>query len=158
MPLGAVRRPVVKIARIHHAPLVARVVRASFAEYLSAARAPMSARLSEKRVRGHIKSGKKKYALAFIGRRAVGAIGYRVKGKRLTFGPVGVVPRRRKAGVGSALLAWVERKARAKRCREIRADILWGLAHLKEYYRRKGYRILERDGRTYAIKKLLPGG
>lgn len=154
MPLRAVRRLKVKPARIHHARLVARVVRESFAEYAGASKRPMSARLSPEQVRRHIKSGRKQYALAYVDGRAAGAIGYRIKGRRLTFGPVGVLPKRRKSGVGSALVAWVERKAKAKKCREIRADVLWGLAHLKTYYKNRGYRIVEKDGRTYAIKKL----
>ncbi len=78
---------------------------ASFAEYLDAAKKPVSARLSARQVRLHIRTGKKRYALAYLASRPVGAVGYRVKGRRLTFGPVGVLPRRRKAGVGAALIA-----------------------------------------------------
>jgi len=158
MTQRGIPRPRVRIARLRHAPVVARVIRASFAEYLDAAKKPVSARLSARQVRLHIRTGKKRYALAYLASRPVGAVGYRVKGRRLTFGPVGVLPRRRKAGVGAALIAWVERRGRVRRCREIRAEVLWGLAHLKEYYRKRGYRIVEKNERTYAVKRLAPQG
>lgn len=73
----------------------------------------------------------------------------------MLFGPVGVIPGHRAQGVGAALLRWAQKRAAAAGCRELRAEVLWGLDSLVRYYRKRGFEI-ERtpDGKTIAVKRV----
>lgn len=142
-------------ATLREAAIVASVVRASFKEYRKGRRRPLSARLSEERVKRQLRRGEKEYALALLDRKPVGAVGIRKKGRVLLLGPVGVVPEYRAQGVGAALLRWADERAFAEKCLMIKAEVLWGLRSLVRYYRRRGFQI-ERTSRgtTLAIKRL----
>lgn len=145
----------VRPARPQDAEVVAWVVQESFREYLRGERRPLSARLSPGKVHKQLKRGEKEYALARLDEKPVGAIGVRKKGRAMLFGPVGVIPGHRAQGVGAALLRWAQKRAAAAGCRELRAEVLWGLDSLVRYYRKRGFEI-ERtpDGKTIAVKRV----
>lgn len=109
----------VEVRRVgkREAEMVAAVIRKGFEEYKTRRRAPRGASITGGRVRKHIQSRKKTYGLAQINGRAAGAIGYRIRGRRLVFGPVCVLPDCRLGGVGSALMRWMEESARSRGCR-----------------------------------------
>lgn len=145
----------VQAARLRDDRLVAKVIRKSFAEYRNGRRSPRSASISKGRVRREMRKGDRRYGLAFLGERAVGAIGYKTRAGRLTFGPVGVLPEYRGRGVGAALVRWIEERAKEEKCRRLQAQVLRGLSSLVRFYERLGYRTVKnRKGQTFAVKRI----
>lgn len=150
-------RPVLTVrkAGLRDAPTVARVIRTSFREYRRGRSGPRSAFLTAREVRRQLRRRRKIYGMAVVEKQVVGAIGYTVKRRRLTFGPVGVLPAYRRFGIGRKLLDWVEARAKAHRCREVRAIVLRGLPALIAFYQSKGYSVYRTSrGLTIARKKL----
>lgn len=147
--------PKVRRARRSEASTVARVVRQSFGEYRRGKRGPLGASLSTAKVRRHMRNKRKRYALAFVQHKPVGAIGYRMKRGKLSFGPVGVLPQYRRQGVGAALMVWAEAKARRRKCKSMRGVVLRGLEPLQRFYQSMGFRIRSTSkGKVLACKKL----
>lgn len=102
-----------------------------------------------------MREGRRRYGLAFLGKRAVGAIGYKTRAGRLVFGPLGVLPQYRGRGVGAALVRWMEERAKEANCRRLQAQVLRGLSSLVRFYERLGYRTVKnRKGQTIAVKRL----
>lgn len=150
-------RPPLKVrrARIREAAAVARAIRASFREYRSGRRGPQGAFLTARKVRRQMLRRQRVYGVATVGGQVVGAIAYSVKRQRLLFGPVGVVPKFRRFGIGKRLLDWMEARAKARRSREVRAFVLRGLPALIAFYRSRGYSIYRnRRGFTVARKRV----
>lgn len=147
----------IRKARLRDAAMVAYVARKSFKQYKKGKRIPRSAVLKRHVVRRHIQRRYKQYAVAIINNRIVGVVGYRRGKSYIVLGPIGVLPNWRKQHVGSQLLLWVERTARKRRYRAIRAEVLRGLKPLVDFYTKRGYQVSTTPrGTTVVTKRISP--
>ena len=81
--------------------------------------------------------------LALVGERAVGCVFYRVEQDQMYFGRLAVLPLYRGRGIGDALIAYVEARARDFGLPCVRLGVRVALPHLRARYERLGYRLLE---------------
>ncbi len=135
--------------------VVAAVIRKGFEEHTRGDRAARGASLTQEDVAKQMRQRRKFYGVAYIDNQVSGAVGYRRQGRRIIFGPVCVLPEYRRTGIGSALVKWVEGRARAGKYRWIEGVVFRGLRSLKFFYRTLGYRIRRsRKGLVIARKSL----
>ncbi|MGE4064138.1 MAG: GNAT family N-acetyltransferase [Rhodospirillaceae bacterium] len=78
-------------------------------------------------------------------------------------GSLVVSPSRQRRGIGTALMAWSEERARSNGAKEIALDTSEGASHLIRWYTALGYRevdIVQWQGKTYRsliLSKTLDG-
>lgn len=145
----------IRRAKLSEAGVVAKVTRNSFVQYKEGSRGPKGAFLSRAVVRRHMRTRRKGYGVALLNGKVVGVIGYRRHKSKMIFGPVGVPPQQRRQGVGGALIAWCESRAKALGCKSMEAEVLRSLPTLIQYYQGRGFRTFRKEnGRTYAAKRL----
>src|SRR5262245_19737569 len=81
-------------------------------------------------------------ALALANDAAVGCVFYHQEGEHLYLGRLSVVRPFRRHGVGQALTAYVEQRARALGLARVQLGVRTALPHLQAYYERLGYGVV----------------
>ena len=81
--------------------------------------------------------------LALLGERAIGCVFYRAEQDHMYFGRLAVLPPYRGRGIGDALIAYVEARARDFGLPCVRLGVRVVLPNLRARYERLGYRLLE---------------
>jgi ribosomal protein S18 acetylase RimI-like enzyme len=93
-------------------------------------------------------------AIAWLGREPVGCLRYDVQPDHLHVRRVAVPPGRRRAGIGSALMAWAQRRAKSLGLREVRLGVRVQLPGNLAFYESLGYEVIgshrhPADGRVF---------
>jgi len=123
-------------------PAIVDVTQAAFAEYASWLTPPSSvggetpAKVREKLAAGH-------GVLALDGGQVVGSVYYAPEHDYIYLGRLAVLPAHRGRGIGAALVAEVERQARALGIARVRLGVRVALPRLRARYERLGYRVYE---------------
>jgi ribosomal protein S18 acetylase RimI-like enzyme len=81
--------------------------------------------------------------LATVGARPVGCVFYKVEGDALHLSRLSVLPEHRCNGLGRALIAYVEARARDLGVRRVRLGVRVVLGPLRDWYSRLGYEQVE---------------
>lgn len=129
---------------------IVAVIRAAFAEYEGRLDPPSGgARDTVESLREKIADGNA--VLALLDDQVIGCVFYRPDCDHLYFGRLAVLPAHRQRGVGRALIAYVEERARTLGLPRIRIGVRIGLPELFAAYERIGYRtIAEHSHEGYA--------
>jgi GNAT superfamily N-acetyltransferase len=116
------------------------LMRAAFAEYEGVLSPPSGAHLETvETVRGKLSKGAA--ALASVDGEPAGVAFYEPVDDLVYFSRLSVLPRFRNHGIGTALLAYVERRAKEAGAAGVRLGVRVQLPHLVARYERSGYRI-----------------
>lgn len=118
------------------------ITQAAFAEYAGRLDPPSSVRdeTSEK-VRAKLAEGRS--VLALSADTPVGTVYYSPREGYVYLGRLAVLPEQRGCGVGTALVAHVERRAAELGLPLVRLGVRTALPHLRAMYERLGYRVYE---------------
>jgi predicted N-acetyltransferase YhbS len=123
-------------------PAIIAVTQAAFAEYASWLTPPSSVGAeTPAKVREKLAAGRG--VLALEGGRVVGSVYYSPEEHYVYLGRLAVLPDYRGRGIGAALVAEVERQARALGIPRVRLGVRVALPHLRARYERLGYRVYE---------------
>jgi predicted N-acetyltransferase YhbS len=123
-------------------PTVVAVTRVAFDEYLGQLDPPSGvhketvASMREKLASGHS-------VLALLDDQVVGSVFYRPEPEYVYLGRLAVLPAYRNRGVGGALIAYVEQRARELGRPRVRLGVRVGLPHIRARYERIGYVLVE---------------
>jgi ribosomal protein S18 acetylase RimI-like enzyme len=80
--------------------------------------------------------------LAVVQGEVVGGVFYNREPDHLYLGRLAVLPAYRRYGIGQALTAYVESRARALGVPRVQLSVRLALLHLQAYYERLGYRVV----------------
>jgi predicted N-acetyltransferase YhbS len=123
-------------------PTIVAVTRAAFEEFTSWLNPPSGAQNeTPEKVRAKLVSGHG--VLALIGDRVVGSVYYSAEAEYVYLGRLAVLPEFRGRGIGTALVAEVERRARELGRARVRLGVRLALPHLRVRYERLGYKVYE---------------
>jgi ribosomal protein S18 acetylase RimI-like enzyme len=123
-------------------PAIIAVTRAAFEEYASWLNPPSSVPSeTPEKVRAKLASGRSVLALA--GDRLVGSVYYSPEEGYVYLGRLAVLPEYRGQGIGTALVAEVERRARALGRPRVRLGVRVALPQIRALYDRLGYQVYE---------------
>lgn len=118
------------------------VTQAAFGEYLGQLDPPSGVhRETIETVREKLASGHS--VLALLGDRVVGSVFYKPEPAYVYLGRLAVLPDQRGRGVATALIGYVERRARELGRPRVRLGVRVALPHLRARYERMGYRVVE---------------
>lgn len=78
----------------------------------------------------------------------IGCVLYRAEADHMYLGRLAVLPAHRRRGVGQALIAEVEARARARGLPRVRLGVRVGLPELRDRYERAGYRVISEHRHT----------
>jgi predicted N-acetyltransferase YhbS len=118
------------------------VIHAAFAEYRGKLEPPSGAHNETvATVREKLAAGRA--LLASAGGDAVGCVFYEPEADHIYLYRLAVVPAYRRRGLGQALIARVEERARELRLPRVRIGVRTALARQQAYYQRLGYRPVE---------------
>jgi ribosomal protein S18 acetylase RimI-like enzyme len=121
---------------------IVAITRVAFDEYTSWLNPPSGApNETPEKVRAKLVTGSG--VLALIGDRVVGSVYYRAEAEHVYLGRLAVLPEYRGRGVGAALVAEVERRAREMGIARVRLGVRVALPHLRARYERLGYQVYE---------------
>jgi ribosomal protein S18 acetylase RimI-like enzyme len=124
------------------APAIVAVVHAAFAEYRDKLDPPSSAHNETvETIRAKLAAGRA--LLAAAAGAPVGCVFYEPEEDHVYLYRLAVVPAYRRRGLGQALIARVEGRARELRLPRIRLGVRSALARQQAYYQRLGYRPVE---------------
>ena len=127
-------------ACIGDAPVLLGLMRAAFDEYEGVLSPPSGAHNETvETVSAKLTAGAA--ALARVAEEAAGFAFYEPAGDLVYFSRLSVLPRFRNNGIGTALVAYVERRAQARSAAGMRLGVRLQLPHLIARYERLGYRI-----------------
>jgi len=123
-------------------PTIVAVTRAAFDEYTGWLNPPSGAQNeTPEKVRSKLASGHG--VLALIGDRVVGSVYYSAEAEYVYLGRLAVLPEYRSQGIGSVLVAEVERRALALGRPRVRLGVRLALPQLRARYERLGYQVYE---------------
>ena len=123
-------------------PSIVRVTRAAFEEYTGWLNPPSGApNETPEKVRAKLASGSG--VLALIGDWVVGSVYYNAEAEYVYLGRLAVLPKYRGRGIGTALVAEVERRARELGLARVRLGVRVALPHLRVLYERLGYQVYQ---------------
>lgn len=136
-------------------PTIVAITQAAFREYEGLLDPPSSVRdETPERVRAKLAEGVG--LLACLGEQAVGSVYYAPRDGHAYMGRLAVLPEFRGHGVGLALIAEVERRARGLGLPALRIGVRMALPHLHGFYGRLGYRVIaEHSHPGYAVITFL---
>jgi tRNA threonylcarbamoyladenosine biosynthesis protein TsaE len=124
------------------AAAIVALIHAAFEEYRAVLDPPSGAhRETEETIRQKMLSSR--VVIAVCGSAPVGCVFFEQAADHLSFSRLAVPPACRRRGVGAALIAYVEERARALSLGQVRLGTRIALPHLRSYYERLGYRLLE---------------
>jgi ribosomal protein S18 acetylase RimI-like enzyme len=143
-------------------PIIVALVRTAFEEYRDKVDPPSGAHQeTEEKVRRLLSSTR--VVLALAAGEPSGCVFYEQVADQLSFFRLAVVPAYRRRGIGQALIAYVEKRARELKLRCVRLGVRIALPRLRTYYERLGYCFVEsrnHDGYTRPtydiLEKALP--
>ena len=123
-------------------PAIVAITQAAFGEYESLLDPPSSVRdETPAKVRAKLREGVT--VLALLEDEPVGAVYFSPRGSYGYMGRLSVLPAQRGRGVGAALIAHVEARARALGLAYIELGVRVALPRLIAMYTRRGYRVAE---------------
>lgn len=123
-------------------PTIIAVTRAAFEEYASWLNPPSSVpNETPEKVRAKLASGRG--VLALVGDQVVGSVYYSPEQEYVYLGRLAVLPGFRGQGIGSALVAEVERRAHALGRARVRLGVRLALPQIRARYERLGYQVYE---------------
>ena len=122
-------------------PTIVAITQAAFREYEGLLDPPSSVRdETPERVRAKLAEGVG--LLACLGGQAAGSVYYAPRDGHVYMGRLAVLPGLRGRGVGLALIAEVERRARELGLPAVRIGVRVALPHLHRFYARLGYHVI----------------
>lgn len=142
-------------------PVVHRIMREAFGEYRGKLHPPPTALREEVEDIRRKLAGRGGAVLVWLGDEPVGSAQYFFRGRYLYIGRLSILRRARKQGIGSAVMAALERLARRRGYAETRIEVRASLPENVAFYRRLGYAIARRhdypDGTDgwYVMRKRL---
>jgi ribosomal protein S18 acetylase RimI-like enzyme len=123
-------------------PTVLAVLQAAFAEYRGRLDPPSGVHQETvESLRAQMTSAC--IVLALLDDTVVGCVLYRPENDHVYLGRLAVLPAYRNRGIATALTAAVEQRARARGIPRVRLGVRVALPHLRAWYERLGYRLLE---------------
>jgi GNAT superfamily N-acetyltransferase len=123
-------------------PAIVALIHAAFEEYRAVLDPPSGAHNeTAATVRQRMSSSRVVIALS-VGT-PIGCVFYEQAGDHLSFSRLAVPPAYRRHGIGRALIAYVEDRARVLNLRQVRLGVRIALPPLRAYYELLGYRLLE---------------
>jgi GNAT superfamily N-acetyltransferase len=123
-------------------PTIVALIHAAFKEYDGAIDPPSGAH-QESAEKIHAKLTSEQAVLALRGDQALACVFYRDEGDHVYFGRLAVLPAYRGRGIGSALIDYVEARARELGRPSVRLGVRVALPHLRARYEHLGYRVIE---------------
>ncbi|MBK9715892.1 MAG: four helix bundle protein [Kouleothrix sp.] len=118
------------------------VTQAAFGEYLGRLDPPSGVhKETVETVREKLASGHS--VLALLGERVVGSVFYKAEPAYVYLGRLAVLPDQRGRGIATALIGYVERRARELARPRVRLGVRVALPHLRARYERMGYGVVE---------------
>jgi ribosomal protein S18 acetylase RimI-like enzyme len=132
-------------------PMIAALVRTAFEEYRGRLDPPSGAhRETDEKVRRMMSSTA--VALALTAGEPCGCVFYEQTADQLSFFRLAVLPAYRRHGIGQALIAYVENRARELNVQVVRLGVRIALPRLRAFYERPGYHYVEsRNHDGYAL-------
>jgi predicted N-acetyltransferase YhbS len=134
----------IRQAEENEAPLLLTILHAAFKEYRGRLDPPSGVH-AETMASVQTKLKTARAAIGLVGNEAAGCVFYEQKEDHLYLGRLSVLPRFRKAGVGRALIEYVEMQAVNLNVSRVRLGVRIALPQLKTYYERLGYRIISHE-------------
>lgn len=123
-------------------PTIVAITQAAFAEYAGRLDPPSSVGdETAAKVRAKLAEGRS--VLALLGATPAGTVYYSPRDGHVYLGRLAVLPEHRGRGVGTALVAHVERCAAELGLPLVRLGVRVALPHLRAMYERRGYRVYE---------------
>ena len=133
---------VLRNASVEDAPTLLRLMHAAFEEYRGMLAPPTGAHDETiDSVRRRLAEGSA--VLALVAREAAGCAFYQRVKDFVYFSRLSVVPAYRNRGIGTALLEYVEQRAREQGVGSVRLGVRLQLPHLVRRYEKLGYRVIE---------------
>jgi ribosomal protein S18 acetylase RimI-like enzyme len=153
----AVTDLVLREASDREAASIVALIHAAFEEYRAKLDPPSGAHNeTEQKIRQRMSSGR--VVLALTGGQLVGCVFYEQADDHLSLSRLAVLPAYRRRGIGQALIAYVEDRARALSLTRVRLGVRIALEPLRAYYERLGYSEVEyrtHDGYTQPTYVIL---
>ena len=121
---------------------IVAITQAAFAEYVGRLDPPSSVRdETAEKVRAKLAEGRS--VLALLGDIPAGTVYYSPHEGYMYLGRLAVLPAQRGQGIGTALVAYVERRAAELGLPQVRLGVRVALPHLRALYERLGYHLYE---------------
>lgn len=124
------------------APAVVEILHESFSEYLERLEPPSGVhRETAQTIRDTMKTAR--WVLATVDSYPVACVMYEPREDFMYLGRLAVLPAYRRRGIGNALIAYVEDRARRQGLGRVRLGVRVALPALRARYERLGYRFIE---------------
>jgi ribosomal protein S18 acetylase RimI-like enzyme len=123
-------------------PIIVELIHAAFKEYDGVLDPPSGAhKESEEKIRQQLATDRA--VLAFADGQAVACVLYRHGGDHMYFGRLAVLPGYRSRGIATALIDYVEARARELGLPRLRLGVRLALTRVRARYERLGYQVIE---------------